>query len=125
MAHLGYTTLSDKRPHWESEADMATKDLQLYVKNNCPFCAKVEGFMSKNGIDLPLHNIDESEDDRSFLVERGGKRQVPCLFVDGTALYESDDIVDFLAKEFHATEQADGSASTGGACRLDGTGCSF
>ena len=104
---------------------MATKDLQLYVKNNCPFCAKVEGFMGKNGIELPLHNIDESEDDRSFLVENGGKCQVPCLFVDGVALYESDDIINFLSGEFQTTEQANEPAPTGGACRLDGTGCSF
>ena len=26
------------------------------------------------------------------LIERGGKRQVPCLFIDGKALYESSDI---------------------------------
>lgn len=83
----------------ESERIMV-KDLQLYVKNGCPYCAKVEGFMEKNDIELPTHNISTSEDDLNFLVENGGKRQVPCLFVDGKAMYESDDIVFFLGKEF-------------------------
>ena len=31
------------------------------------------------------------------LVRVGGKRQVPCLFVDGTPMYESGDIVAYLA----------------------------
>ena len=51
---------------------MAKKDLQLYVKNGCPFCRKVEGFMKRSGIELTLHNIDESDADRSYLVEHGG-----------------------------------------------------
>jgi len=83
-----------------------SKDLQLYVKNGCPYCAKVQGFMEKNGIELPLHNISTSDDDLDFLVERGGKRQVPCLFIDGEALYESDDIVFYLGREFGVFDKA-------------------
>ena len=30
------------------------------------------------------------------LVEKGGKRQIPCLYHDGEYLYESDDIIEFL-----------------------------
>ena len=30
------------------------------------------------------------------LMEVGGKRQVPCLFIDGAPLYESSDIIDWL-----------------------------
>ena len=58
--------------------------------------------MDANGIELPLHNIDESDADRERLVEVGGKRQVPCLFIDGKAMYESDDIIAYLGKEFSA-----------------------
>ncbi len=30
------------------------------------------------------------------LAEVGGKKQVPCLFIDGKAMYESDDIIEYL-----------------------------
>ena len=79
---------------------MAEKNLELYIKNGCPYCHKVLAFMDANGIELPLHNIDESDADRERLVEVGGKRQVPCLFIDGKAMYESDDIIAYLGKEF-------------------------
>ena len=110
---------------------MAKKDLQLYVKNGCPFCRKVEGFMKRSGIELTLHNIDESDADRSYLVEHGGKRQVPCLFIDGEAMYESNDIIDYLGREFGASADdavdaaAPATGASGGACSLDGSGCSF
>ena len=105
---------------------MAEKDLQLYVKNGCPYCHKVLAFMDANGIELPLHNIDESDADRERLVEVGGKRQVPCLFIDGKAMYESDDIIAYLGKEFSAAaagEKGD-SLAAGAPCTIGG-GCSF
>ena len=32
------------------------------------------------------------------LVKDGGKEQIPCLFIDGQPLYESQDIVKWLRK---------------------------
>ncbi|MCI2122735.1 MAG: glutaredoxin [Olsenella sp.] len=105
---------------------MAEKDLQLYVKNGCPYCHKVLSFMDTNGIVLPLHNIDESAADRDYLVEVGGKRQVPCLFIDGKAMYESDDIIAYLGKEFSAASagEENEAPSAGASCTIGG-GCSF
>ena len=31
------------------------------------------------------------------LVRIGGNRQCPCLLIDGAPMYESDDIIDYLA----------------------------
>ena len=113
---------------------MATSDLQLYIKNGCPFCHKVTSFMKANNINLPLHNISESDKDRDFLIEHGGKRQVPCLFIDGKALYESSDIIEYLGKVFDASTAAApvenntpeaGSTPSGGASCTIGGGCSF
>ena len=105
---------------------MAEKDLQLYIKNGCPYCHKVLAFMDANGIVLPLHNIDESTADRDRLVEVGGKRQVPCLFIDGKAMYESDDIIAYLGKEFsaHAEGEKNDAPASGASCIIGG-GCSF
>jgi glutaredoxin len=81
---------------------MATseKDLVLYVKNLCPYCRKVTTFMDHKGIDIPIKDVDSDVDAMVELVTIGGKNQAPCLFIDGKPLYESDDIIAFLAEEF-------------------------
>lgn len=75
------------------------RDLQLYIRPTCPFCKKVLRFMGRAGIEVPLHDIDANEDDRLFLEREGGKVQVPCLFIDGEPMYESMDIVRWMASE--------------------------
>lgn len=72
------------------------KELVLYYKPTCPFCAKVLDFMEEDGIELPLRNILTDDAALKTLIEVGGKRQVPCLFIDGEPLYESNDIIDYL-----------------------------
>jgi glutaredoxin len=81
---------------------MATSDksLVLYVKNLCPYCRKVTTYMSQNDIDIPIKDVYSDVDAMAELVTVGGKNQAPCLFVDGKPLYESDDIIAFLEKEF-------------------------
>ena len=53
--------------------------LTLYVGTTCPFCKKVESFMEDKGIDsVEIKNIDEDKEAREYLIEKGGKKQVPC-----------------------------------------------
>lgn len=75
---------------------MSKPHLELYYRPTCPYCAKVLRYLEGAGIELPLHNITESDEDRETLERVGGKVQVPCLFVDGAAMYESDDIIAYL-----------------------------
>lgn len=75
-------------------------DLVLYKKDSCPFCQKVLRFMASRGIELPMRDTALEPGARDELVEKGGKGQVPCLFIDGQALYESDDIIAWLGKNF-------------------------
>lgn len=79
---------------------MVIPDLQLYYRPTCPFCVKVLRFMERHNITIGLHNVRESPDDLAFLVTKGGKQQVPCLFIDGAALYESDAIIEYLDRVF-------------------------
>ncbi|MGI6221359.1 MAG: glutaredoxin family protein [Coriobacteriales bacterium] len=76
-------------------------ELSLVVMPFCPYCNKVLRFMKKRGIEIEVKSTDEPGV-RDFLVERGGKFQAPCLFIDGEALYESDDIIVYLDKAFSA-----------------------
>ena len=72
--------------------------LELYYYPECPYCQKVLRVIQSLGIqdDIALRNIHADEDARYTLVSVGGKQQVPCLFIDGVPLYESDDIASWL-----------------------------
>ena len=76
-------------------------DLVLYHKPSCPFCAKVREYMKSESIDIPLKDISASSEDREELINIGGKQQVPCLVIDGKALYESDDIINWLKENYN------------------------
>ena len=73
-------------------------DYKLFVGTACPHCRKVENFLDENDIKIDIVNINEDRDAMMELIQKGGKRQVPCLFHDGEYLYESNDIIDFLGK---------------------------
>lgn len=70
--------------------------LELYKSDTCPYCKRVMNVINELGIDVEMHDIYESQEDLARLIEVGGKRQVPCLFIDGQPLYESDDIIQWL-----------------------------
>ena len=59
----------------------------------CPYCIKVKRFLADNGVTIPERNISTDPDAEQTLIAVGGKRQVPCLFIDGKPLYESSDII--------------------------------
>lgn len=74
--------------------------LELFVMAGCPYCAKVLRYMDAHGISMPVRDVYANPAAMRRLSEVGGKVQAPCLFVDGAPLYESDDIVAYLAKLF-------------------------
>ncbi|WP_282929437.1 glutathione S-transferase N-terminal domain-containing protein [Anaerococcus sp. Marseille-Q7828] len=74
------------------------KDYKLFVGTICPYCRKVENFMEENNIEIEIVNIEEDREAMNELIEKGGKRQVPCLYHDGEYMYESDDIIKFLGQ---------------------------
>ena len=76
--------------------------LDLYYYDACPYCQKVLRAMRQLKIEdkITLKNILRSQEAAETLVRVGGKRQVPCLFIDSVPMYESDDIVAWLTREF-------------------------
>ena len=75
-------------------------EIYMYHKQGCPYCIKVRDFMKGRGIDIPLKDITESSEIVEELISIGGKRQVPCLVIDGKAMYESDDIIRWLEENY-------------------------
>ena len=72
--------------------------LELFKRDTCPYCLKVMSFMRLKGFEgaVELVDITTSPEAAARLVEVGGKRQVPCLFIDGKPLYESGDIISWM-----------------------------
>ncbi len=75
-------------------------NLVLYYTQSCPYSQKVLRFIEQNNIKLVLKDTHEGRQNREDLIKIGGKSQVPCLVIDGQALYESDDIIEWLKNEF-------------------------
>ena len=73
--------------------------LILFMRKTCPYCQKVTGFIENNNIQIEKRDI-ENAGHKKELIEKGGKSQVPCLFIDDEPLYESDVIIDYLKQEF-------------------------
>lgn len=69
--------------------------LILYELPGCPFCAKVDRFLQQNDLEVERRMITEGTN-REDLIAIGGRKQCPCLIIDGKALYESDGIIDYL-----------------------------
>lgn len=71
--------------------------LELFKYDTCPYCQMVMRAIDEMGRDdVEYHDIHQNAEDLERLIAVGGKRQVPCLFVDGKPLYESSDIVAWL-----------------------------
>lgn len=73
------------------------KDYVLYMFPSCPYCRKVINYMEQANINIPMKNTLEPgiEDE---LIKIGGSDQVPCLVIDGKAMYESDDIIAYMSE---------------------------
>lgn len=73
--------------------------LELYMRPTCPYCQKVMAFMKENNIKISLKDINQ-EAHRQTLIKVGGKQQIPCLFIDGKPMYESNDIINWLKQNY-------------------------
>ena len=78
--------------------------LSLYQYEACPFCVKVRRGMKKLGLDIELRDAKDGKIEKE-LIEQGGQDQGPCLRIqknDGSVqwMYESSDILEYLAKRF-------------------------
>ena len=77
--------------------------LKLYLGVGCPYCSKVMHFIQEHGIELPTVDVWSDDAALAELMQlMDGRRQVPCLSIDGVGLLESDDIIQHLQRVFVA-----------------------
>lgn len=90
----------------QAKVDAATANLFLYHYRACPFCIKVRREMKRLSLHIAGCDANKNIECREDLMLGGGKLQVPCLKINENGnerwLYESDDIIAYLKKEFAA-----------------------
>jgi glutaredoxin 2 len=72
----------------------------VYIRENCPYSLAVMHKIEELSAPVMLKSIHENKYAME-LMEKGGKYQVPCLVAeDGTVMYESAQIMDYLDEHF-------------------------
>lgn len=78
--------------------------LELYIAENCPYCAKVRLFMEEVGVSYVVKPVSlwKNTPLGEELKKIGGKIQVPFLVDQGnkTMMYESEDIINYVKKNY-------------------------
>ncbi len=74
-----------------------TYQVTLYYTPQCPYSQKVLSYLKNSKIDIPMKNVKIDNPARKELEEQGGYLVVPCLIVNGQAIYDANDIIDWLS----------------------------
>jgi len=82
-------------------------NLVLFYLPYCPYSQKVIRHLKEIHKSVPLRNLANDPEGKKELREKGGKMQVPCLFIDGKPLYESDAIIQWLDEHQKMLENQD------------------
>lgn len=85
----------------QKQLDEATAQLKLYQFHVCPFCVKVRREIRRLNLKIELVDALNDKTAEERLINEGGKRQVPCLYIVNedksvTWLYESNAIMIYL-----------------------------
>jgi glutaredoxin 3 len=89
------------------------KKLELYCFPQCPYCQTVLSAMRVTGLDseVIIHDIIDDPHSKEKLIKDTGRSTVPCLYIDGKPMFESQDIANWLhqyAKSIQTGEQLSG-----------------
>jgi glutathione S-transferase len=80
--------------------------LTLYYSPYCPYSHRVLDYLKEINKTVALKSVAGNKQARDELKEKGGKAQVPCLFIDEYPLYESDDIIQWLCHHQECLENS-------------------
>lgn len=71
--------------------------LMLYYSPTCPYSKDVLNYLDSINKTIPMKNVYASEEIKKELIQKGGKKQVPCLLINDKPLYESQAIIEWLS----------------------------
>lgn len=70
--------------------------LDYYYFDSCPFCQRVSVVIDELKVKVNYFDIMKDQEALEKLVADTGRRTVPCLYIDGSPMHESSDIIDWL-----------------------------
>lgn len=92
----------------QAEVDSASSELALYHYDSCMFCARVRQAIAQLKLNIELRDVMRERSYYQELALNGGRTTVPCLRIgktdaaNDTWMYESADIIRYLAERFGA-----------------------
>ncbi len=69
---------------WRPSAAMAK--IEMYYSEWCGFCHRARALLEAKGVQWTGHDVDMAAGLRQEMMDRGGGRTVPQLFVDGAPM---------------------------------------
>ncbi len=72
--------------------------LELYYFDACPYCQRVLKKIDQLKIKVSYLDIYDNTQHMEKLLMITGRKTVPCLFIDGSPMFESLDIMNWLEK---------------------------
>ncbi len=93
----GFLPLHSEEPLLRTEEQSIEKlELTLYYTQWCYYCQRVVNYMNRINKTITVKDVQYSVN-KEELLKIGGKKQVPCLIIEGKPLYESKDIIDWIS----------------------------
>ena len=72
--------------------------LLLYYLPTCPHSRQVLDYLEDHHKTVPMVNLSNNPKGKEELVKAGGEAIVPCLVIDGRALYDADAIIKWMSE---------------------------
>jgi glutaredoxin 3 len=91
--------LNSVQPHTIKGTQIVVQEkntIVLYIRPSCPYCISVLRALDSLDKKIPLKNISSHPEFAKELLQIGGRGQVPCMVINGKALYESREIIKWL-----------------------------
>ncbi len=76
--------------------------IELFQAEKCPYCEKVRKKLNELGVSFVAHCPWNDEEQKERQMRLGGDNMVPFLYdeEEDVAMYESDDIVEYLEERY-------------------------
>lgn len=84
---------------------MKAPHLELYYFDSCPYCQRVLSVIENLNIKVEFKDIHASINEMQKLQYVTGRKTVPCLFINGQPMHESEDIMIWLKANAETLEK--------------------
>lgn len=70
-----------------------TARVEIYATQTCPYCHRARALLDRKGVAYELIDVGRHPERRAEMTARAsGRRTVPQIFINGTAIGGSDDL---------------------------------